>query len=238
MLNAYTCAECGRCERACPAVASGAKLSPRQIVHELKDYVLHEGLALVAAGTTNGGRGPELIGGMVEPEALWACTSCYACVEKCPVRNEHVPLIVEMRRKLVEQGQLDATLQETLMSLQRYGNSQGKSPRKRFEWANGLPQPLKDAAQGAGRDALVPGRLRGLSPVVHAGLADRWPRSSRRWDWISACLLKDERSAGNDVRRVGEEGLFEMLAEKNMKALEKAQFQRIVTTDPAHLPRA
>ena len=175
--------------------------------------------------------GRELIGGIVEPEALWACSSCYACMDKCPVRNEHVPLIVEMRRKLVEQGKLDATLQETLMSLQRYGNSQGKSPRKRFEWAGDLPQPIKDAAKEPVETLWFLGDYAAYHPSsVRASRMVAQVFQQMGLDF--GCLLKDERSAGNDVRRAGEEGLFEMLAEQNMKALEKAQFQRIVTTDP------
>jgi Fe-S oxidoreductase len=232
LLNAYTCAECGRCERACPAVASGAKLSPREVVHALKDYVLHEGLKLIGRGKSNGAPGErELIGGIVEPESLWACTSCFACVEMCPVRNEHVPLIVEMRRKLVEQGQLDATLQETLMSLQRYGNSQGKSPRKRFEWAGGLPQPIKDAGKEPVETLWFLGDYAAYHPSS-ARASQAVAQVFQRMGLDFGCLLKDERSAGNDVRRIGEEGLFEMLAEQNMRALEKVQFQRIVTTDP------
>ena len=212
-------------------MASGAKLSPRKIVHDLKDYVLHEGLSLGRGTAAAGNGGRELIGGIVEPEALWACSSCYACMDKCPVRNEHVPLIVEMRRKLVEQGKLDATLQETLLSLQRYGNSQGKSPRKRFEWAGDLPQPIKDAAKEPVETLWFLGDYAAYHPSsVRASRMVAQVFQHMGLDF--GCLLKDERSAGNDVRRAGEEGLFEMLAEQNMKALQKAQFQRIVTTDP------
>ncbi|MGD0897420.1 MAG: (Fe-S)-binding protein [Thermoguttaceae bacterium] len=253
LMNAYTCAECGRCERACPANASGARLSPRQVVHDLKEFVLGEGIAAVrgkAQGPGAKGDSPifatmlrtvpaktgavpprQLIGGMVEPEALWDCTTCYACMEVCPVRNEHVPLVVEMRRKLVERGTVDARLQDTLMSLQRYGNSLGASPRKRFDWAKDLPQPLKDAEKEPVETLWFLGDYAAFHP------------SSARVSRMVAllfygmgldfgCLLRSEKSAGNDVRRAGEEGLFEMLAEQNMKALGKAQFQRIVTTDP------
>lgn len=177
LLNAYTCAECGRCERTCPAAESGAQLSPRAIIHDLKEFVLRDGLATVrnghSAAATNGNR---LIGGRIKPEALWACTSCYACEETCPVRNEHVPLIVEMRCKLVEQGDLDANLQDTLMSLQRYGNSQGKSPRKRFEWAKEFPSrsPMleRDLSRHCGSSAITP-------PIIpHRPESPAWsPRS-------------------------------------------------------------
>jgi Fe-S oxidoreductase len=142
-----------------------------------------------------------------------------------------VPLIVEMRRKLVEQGKLDSTLQEALLSLQRYGNSQGKSPRKRFEWASDLPQPIRDAAKEPVETLWFLGDYAAYHPS--SVRASRMvAQVFQRMGLDFGCLLKDERSAGNDVRRAGEEGLFEMLAEQNMKALEKAQFQRIVTTDP------
>jgi Fe-S oxidoreductase len=230
LMNAYTCAECGRCERVCPASASGARLSPRQIVHDLKEFVLKEGVKSVGrAASNNGGR--QLIGGIVEPEAVWACTTCYACMERCPVRNEHVPLIVQMRRKLVEQGKLDGTLQETLMSLQRYGNSQGASPRKRFDWAKDIPHPLKDAEKEPVETLWFLGDYAAYHPSS-ARVSRMVALMFQAMGLDFGCLLKSEKSAGNDVRRAGEEGLFEMLAEQNMQALGKAQFQRIVTTDP------
>ena len=152
-------------------------------------------------------------------------------METCPVRNEHVPLIVEMRRKLVEQGKLDATLQETLMSLQRYGNSQGASPRKRFDWAKDIPQPIKDAEKEPVQTLWFLGDYAAYHPSS-ARVSRMVALLFQAMGLDFGCLLKSEKSAGNDVRRVGEEGLFEMLAEQNMKALDNAQFQRIVTTDP------
>ena len=105
LLNAYACAECGRCERVCPVAASGAKLSPRQIIHDLKEFVLHEGMAALAGPAGQRRRARNSSAAVVAPEAIWGCATCHACVDKCPVRNEHVALIVEMRRKLVEEGQ-------------------------------------------------------------------------------------------------------------------------------------
>jgi len=230
LLSGYACAECGRCERVCPAVESGSKLSPREILHDLKGLVLKDGIAALK-GRKPADEEQEFIGGTVPAEAVWACTSCYACVDICPVRNEHVPIIVQMRRKLVDEGKVDNKLQETLVSLQRYGNSQGKSARKRFDWAKDLPGGLKDATK---------------EPVdmlwFLGDYAAYHPSSARVSRMVAVVfnaagidfgvLTKGERSAGNDVRRIGEEGLFEMLAEQNMKALGKADFQRIVTTDP------
>ena len=234
LMNAYTCAECGRCERQCPAFASGASLSPRQIVHDLKEFVLGEGLAAVggAAGApAQRVGGKALVGQVVKPEVLWGCTTCYACMEACPVRNEHVPLMVEMRRKLVERGAVDARLQEALMSLQRYGNSLGASPRKRFDWAKDLPQPIKDAEKEPVETLWFLGDYAAFHPSS-ARVSRMVALLFQAMGLNFGCLLRSEKSAGNDVRRSGEEGLFEMLAEQNMKALGKARFQRIVTTDP------
>ncbi len=232
LLNAYACAECGRCERTCPAVASGARLSPRQIIHDLKTFVLHEGMAVLQGqGRRTDDGAPSLVGGVIEAEALWGCATCHACSDKCPVRNEHVPLIVEMRRKLVEEGCVDPSLQETLLSLQRYGNSQVKSPRKRFDWAKDLPVPLKDARKEPVETLWFVGDYAAFHPAamrVSRMVAKIFQEAGLDF----GVLGEAEQSAGNDVRRMGEEGLFEMLAEKNIKAMAKAHFDRIVTTDP------
>ena len=236
LLNAYSCAECGRCERACPAVASGAELSPREMVHRFKDYVFAHGLGSPGAGHGNGnGNGKTSRAGRlaeaIPPQVAWGCTTCYACMDVCPVRNEHVPLLVQVRRQLVDEGAIDGQLQETLTALQRYGNSLGKSSRKRFEWAKDLPVPLVDC-QKQPVDLLW---FVGDYACYHPSAARASRLVAQLLQQAGAdfgVLLKSERSAGNDVRRVGEEGLFEMLAEQNMKAFAKAQFKRIVTTDP------
>jgi Fe-S oxidoreductase/nitrate reductase gamma subunit len=230
LLNGYACAECGRCDRACPAYTSGSKLSPQGMMHHIKDLALHEGLAAL-----NNGNGAthdrKVIGEIFDPQEIWGCTSCYACVDICPVRNEHVPLIVQLRRMMVETGDVDSSLQEVLMSLQRYGNSLGKPPRKRFEWAKDLPEPIRDAKKEP------------VELLWFLGDYAAYHPSSARVSRLVAIVLqvaevdfgamvKGERSAGNDVRRVGEEGLFEMLAEQNMKAFEASQFDSIMTSDP------
>jgi Fe-S oxidoreductase len=235
LMNAYSCAECGRCERVCPAAASGSKLSPRQVIHDLKHFVLSEGVAAVRKRAPGGPKGngdaKEFIGGVVAPEVLWGCATCHACVDKCPVRNEHVALIVQMRRKLVEEGKVDASLQETLLSLQRYGNSQTKAPRKRLEWAKDLPVPVKDARKEPVDILWFLGDYAAFHPSA-VPVSRMIARVFQAAGLDFGILGDGEQSAGNDVRRMGEEGLFEMLAEKNLKAMGKAQFQRIVTTDP------
>ena len=233
LLSGYACAECGRCERVCPAFQSGSKLSPREILHDLKSFVLDEGFSTPHARADENDRADDkaMLGGRLTPEVLWGCTSCYACMDRCPVRNEHVPLIVQMRRRLVEQGQLDAGLQDALTALQRYGNSLGKSPRRRLDWAKDLSEPIKDARKEP-VDMLW---FLGDYAAYHASsvrVSQKVAQVFQRAGIDFGVLHQGEKSSGNDVRRVGEEGLFEMLAEQNMKVLGKATFQQIVTTDP------
>jgi Fe-S oxidoreductase len=233
LLGAYSCAECGRCERSCPAYASGSQLSPRELVHDFKEFVMREGLGKRSRDRQGNGDTNicEVLGGRLSQQALWGCSTCYACMERCPVRNEHVPLIVNIRRKLMEEGALDAGLQDALTSLQRYGNSLGKSGRKRFEWAKDLETPLIDAQQEPVDLLWFVGDYAALHPSsarVSRMVAQVFQRANLRF----GVMRKGEKNAGNDVRRAGEEGLFEMLREQNMKALDKADFRRIVTTDP------
>jgi Fe-S oxidoreductase len=156
---------------------------------------------------------------------------CLACVDACPVGIEHVPLIVQMRRRLVADGTLDPSLQATLEKLGRYGNSFGQSERNRARWTQGLAFPVKDARKEpvellwfvgdyASYDPAVQALTRGVARVFQAAGLD------------FGILYEAEKNAGNDVRRVGEEGLFQMLVEKNAAALGKARFREIVTTDP------
>ncbi len=230
LLSAYACAECGRCDRVCPALQSGADLSPREIIAHLKHFVLEEGKRAVKGQPRSEGR-KRLVGEEIPAETLWACATCYACMEQCPVRNEHVPIVVQMRRQLINEGSIDASLQEALTSLQRYGNSLGQSPRKRAEWAKRLEFPIKDARKEpvdwlwfvgdyASYDPRCQAVTQTTARVLHLARVD------------FGILMDKEQNAGNDVRRTGEEGLFELLREKNAQVFEGVSFQQVFTTDP------
>jgi Fe-S oxidoreductase len=154
-----------------------------------------------------------------------------ACVEICPVAVEHVPIIVQMRRKLVEDGAMDPLLTKTLQTIHKTGNSFGESKRKRGSWTKALPFKVKDA------------RKEPVDVLWFVGdYASFDPRNQKVTQTFAALLheagvdfgiLYDgESNAGNDVRRVGEEGLYEVLAESNIAALAGATFNSIVTTDP------
>ena len=124
LLQVEACTWCGKCEEACPANQAGSPLSLRELVQAV-DWQL-----LRTCAKANGD-GASLHDSLVKPEQLWSCCSCRACEEVCPVLVQHPRLIVDLRRRLVDQGQVDEGLQDALMNLQRYGNSFGQSARKR-----------------------------------------------------------------------------------------------------------
>ncbi len=224
LLQVDSCTWCGKCQEACPGHATGFPLSPRNLVQAIDSQLLRTPLK-------GNGQTASLHGPIIKPEELWACCTCRACEEVCPVFVQHPRLIVDLRRHLADQGQVDEGLQDALMNFQRYGNSFGQSARKRPEWAKPLDFKLKDARKEeveylwfvgdyASYDQRAQEVTRTIAKVLHRAGVD------------VGLLLEKEQNAGNDVRRIGEEGLFSMLREKNVKELGSAKFRKLLTTDP------
>jgi len=143
----------------------------------------------------------------------------------------HVPMIVQMRRFLVTQGQVETRVGETLQSLGRYGNSFAASPRNRARWTQGLGFKIKDARKEPVEYLWLVGDYASYDPRVQE-VTRSAARVFERAGLNFGILYEAEQNSGNDVRRIGEEGLFEALRDKNLKVLEKARFEKIVTTDP------
>jgi Fe-S oxidoreductase len=224
ILDLASCTECGRCQAACPAYAAGQPLSPKLLIMDLRESVMTE--QRFAASP--------FVGNAIREETLWSCTTCRACMEVCPLHIEHVPKIVEMRRQLVEEARIGANLQDALSNLQRSGNSMGKPARQRARWTRELGFKVKDARKEpvdvlwfvgdyasfdprAQRVTIALARLLNIAGVDFGILADA------------------EQNSGNDVRRVGDEGLFQLLATSNIETLQGCEFRRIMTTDPHSL---
>jgi Fe-S oxidoreductase/nitrate reductase gamma subunit len=232
LLDGDACTECGRCQDACPAHAAGTALNPKQFILSIRQ-ALHRDGPILTAGKTNGhdGKLPQLVDEDISQETLWSCTTCGACVRECPVLIEHVDSIVDMRRHLVIEGQMDGMLQDALANLGRYGNSFGQSDRMRAKWTQPILPKIKDARREAVEYCWFVGDYASYS----ASLTEITQMTADVFQKIGldfGILYDSERNAGNDVRRVGEEGLFEMLAEKNLAVFTKSSFQSIVTTDP------
>lgn len=234
MLDWYSCSECGRCQDVCPAFASGTDLSPKLLIMALRQHLRQRGRALLSP--EGAPRRKEILdrrlaGDVVAETAVWACTTCCACDHECPLCVEHVRPIVELRRGLLSGGRAESRLSTALESLRRYGNSFGKSDRQRARWTTALDFRIKDIRREPADTLWFVGDYASYSPTVTDATlaAARVLRAAQ----VDFGLLHDaERNAGNDVRRAGEEGLFELLRRKNAAAMEKCSFARIVSTDP------
>jgi len=225
LLNFDACTKCGRCHEACPAQASGAPLSPRDLILDLRSFA--EG----TQGKVKPG-GPQLIGDIISAKTLWSCHTCGACMEICPVGIEHPTMIVQMRRHLVERDEMDKQLRDTFGMIADRGNSFGESARQRGNWTAPLEFEVKDIREEAADNLWFVGDYASFDPrnqIVSQTVARLFQTAGLDF----AILRESEHSAGNDVRRAGEEGLFEELVEHNQAAMAAAQpFTRMVTTDP------
>jgi len=231
LMDAEACTECGRCQDACPTHAAGGPLSPKQVMLDIKHALIAHGPALLAVNGQDGGQRPAFTGEVIRGATLWACTTCGACVAECPVLIEHVDAIVDMRRYLLAQQRADTLLMTALGQLRRYGNSFGKSERQRAVWTKGLEPKIKDIRKEPAHTLWYVGDYASYSPTL-TEITQATARVLRQAGVDFGLLYDGERNAGNDVRRVGEEGLFELLVAKNKTVLDKCEFQEIVTTDP------
>ena len=230
LLDGDACTECGRCQDACPAYAAGMPLSPKEFMLSLREALRLDGPALLSGN----GMCPMLAGERIKEEVLWSCTTCGACVHECPVLIEHIDAIVDMRRHLVLEGQVDAELQDALSNLGRYGNSFGQSERMRARWTKDIEPKIKDARREQVEYLWFLGDYASYSPTL-TDITLTTAEVFRNAGVDFGILYDAERNAGNDVRRAGEEGLFEMLAEKNMMALTKSKYPEYRHHRPAHL---
>jgi Fe-S oxidoreductase/nitrate reductase gamma subunit len=240
LLDFDSCTKCGRCHYACPARASGAPLSPRDLILDLRTYSdsvigVPEWFGQTLNGKSKwpGGKanGVKIAGDVIKTETLWACTTCMSCVESCPVGIEHLTSIVQMRRRLMDEGTMEDSLQDALMNIGDYGNSFGQPERARGKWTKDLDFKIKDVRKEAaeylwfvGDYASFDARMQDLSCTV--------AQVMNKIGVDFGILYDGEKNAGNDVRRIGEEGLYEMLVEDNLAVLERANFKEIFTTDP------
>ncbi len=228
ILDSYACIMCNRCQDVCPAHNSMRPLSPSALEIN-KRYWLNDHFTAFAGGAAS----PSLTEFAISPEAVWSCTTCYACVRVCPVGNEPMADIVDIRRRMVNDGaEMDGGVQSTLEKIGKTGNSFGQAARNRAKWAqSGLDFKIKDVRKEpaeylwfvgdyASFDARVQEITRTVARVLNSAGVD------------FGILYDGEQNSGNDVRRVGEEGLFEQLAEKNIATMSKCTFQKVITTDP------
>ena len=235
ILDLYTCTECGRCTDQCPAARTGKILSPKQLTIDLRGFLYENDSALVADTGSDGHDDDrphrrDLVPGVVNPEALWACTTCGACEQECPVSISYVDKIVDMRRHLVqERGEAPAPLQEAFSAIEAVGNPFGAPEDERMRWAEGLDVPI---ASTDGVDVLF---WVGCAPAIDErarsiarAMARLLNLAGVKW----ACLGLEERCTGDPARRAGNEYLFEQMARANIQTLDRCNARTILTVCP------
>jgi Fe-S oxidoreductase len=231
MLDFYSCADCGRCSDNCPANAVGRPLSPRFLTIKARDYSFQHYPMFGPAGN-----GAALIGGIYSEDEVWSCTTCGACEEECPLMIEYIDKIVDLRRGLVDDGNVPKSIQKALKALESRGNPYGKMEKKKADWAK-----TKEFQQAC--DVKI---LDGASTADTLYFVDSITSYDDRIQAIgraTARILDDvgenfgilggaEKDSGHDVRRFGEETLFMALRDHNAEAIKASGVQRIVTSDP------
>ena len=237
LLDFSTCTECGRCQDQCPAWNTAKPLSPKLLTLALRDHAF-----ATAPYLQGGGAKPaldphnfRLVGNVIDPEVLWACTTCGACVEQCPVDIEHVDAIVDLRRyEVLMESAFPTELGAMFTKLERKANPWGMAPRARLDWAEGLPFEVPVI----GRDVED---ARGLDYLFWVGCAgayeDRAKKTTRAvaelldLAGVSFAVLGDgESCTGDPARRAGNELLFQTLAQGNVETLNEVGATAIVVT--------
>jgi Fe-S oxidoreductase/nitrate reductase gamma subunit len=230
LFDSYSCTECGRCADNCPANLTGKPLNPRLLIHDIKTNLLRNGpllkkkepAALLLIGNSEEGT--------IEEEVLWECTTCGACMEVCPVFIEHVPKIVEMRRHLVEmKSKFPHELLNFFENIEARSNPWGIAPEKRTAWTAETSVKPFDAKE--------------TEYLFFVGCAGAFDARNRRVTLAVAKILnaagvswgvlgKEELCCGDSLRRLGNEFVFEDMANKNVKLFQEKGVKKIITQCP------
>lgn len=238
LLGFDACVQCGKCEAVCPAFAAGQPLNPKKLIQDMVVGLAGGSDANYAGspypgkevGSAKGSPNQIITEGLIDPETLWSCTTCRACVEECPMMIEHVDAVVDMRRYLtMEKGSTPNKGAEILDNIIATDNPNGYAPASRTNWAADqnltLLSDIKETevlfwvSDGA-FDMRSQRILRSFVKLMKAADVD------------FAVLGDEELDCGDVARRLGDDATFQSLAKRNLETLAKYKFKRIVTTDP------
>lgn len=230
LLDSFSCTECGRCQNVCPASITGKPLNPRAVIHDIKVNLLENGAALKMGDkprTPLIGEGGE---GSVSEDAIWACTTCGACMEACPVFIEQMPKLIQLRRHLVES---EARFPEELLNL--FENMEGRSnpwgiaPSERTKWCSQMDvkQFDKDTTEYLFYVGCA-GSFDSRNKQVSVAMAQLLDKAGITW----GILGKDEKCCGDSVRRLGNEYVFDKMAKENVATFIERGVKKVVTQCP------
>lgn len=228
LLDLYACTECGRCHINCPAQYTGKELSPRKLILDLKEHLIEKGPRLVSG---KGEFEKSLIGVSVKEKELWACTTCRACQEECPVFIEHPDKIIDMRRHLVlMESKFPEEVQITFKNLETNYNPWSFGYSARADWAQGLDIPL--ASEKKNFDYLFWVGCAGSFDERGKKITQAFVKILKTAGVDFAILGTEEKCTGDSARRIGNEYLAQILIKENVETLKKYKFKKILTFCP------
>jgi Fe-S oxidoreductase len=235
LLDGYTCTECGRCDSVCPAHNTGKPLSPRKIIMDTRHRTMEKAPLLVggaAQDESNAGIfSHTLLDNFISEDELWACTTCMACVQECPVMIEHVDEIVELRRGLVlNESRFPAEARVPFENLERNFTPWGFSHSTRADWAQGMD--IKTMAEKSDIDVLFWVGCAGAYDQRYRKVVQAFSRLMQHAGVSFAILGTEEKCTGDPARRLGNEYLAQMLIVDNIETLNRYNVKKIVTSCP------
>src|SRR5450631_926421 len=245
-LDMFTCTECGRCREVCPTHLTGKPLSPKGFMVDLRNALYADADALIDADAGRGDGSAEkqlaartpLIGGWIDEETIWACTTCRYCESACPVGITYVDKITDLRRHLVlEKSEFPKEAQTAFNGMERQGNPWNLAASERDAWTKELPFPVLTMAEAAS------GSAKGVEVLFWVGCAGSYEERGKRVSRSLAKLLheagvtfailgKEETCTGDAARRLGNEYLFQTLARQNVEKMKTYGVTKIVTNCP------
>lgn len=263
LIDLYACVECGRCTNMCPATGTGKMLSPMDLIVKLRDHLTATGAVttkqkpwvpftmfrntqgnqLAMAAGAQGAviediYSPSLIGDVITEEEIWACTTCRNCEDQCPVMNEHVDKIIDLRRYLtMTEGKVNTDAQRAMNNIERQGNPWGLNRKEKENWRDQDPSiqipTVKEAKKsGDGFEYLFWVGSMGSFDSRSQKIALSFARLLNEAGIKFAILGNKEKNSGDTPRRLGNEFLFQELATANIEEFEKNEVTKIVTIDP------
>lgn len=263
MLDLYSCVECGRCTNMCPASGTGKMLSPMDLIVKLRDHLTFTGAVVtkqkpwvpyqffahtkgnqlaMAAGAEGAViediYSPSLIGDVITESEIWACTTCRNCEDQCPVMNEHVDKIIDLRRYLtMTEGKVNPDAQRAMTNIERQGNPWGLNRKEKENWRDldptiHIPTVKELKKSGEEMEYLFWVGSMGAFDNRSQKIALAFCRLLNEAGVKFAILGNKEKNSGDTPRRLGNEFLFQELATANIDEFEKNDVKKIVTIDP------
>ncbi len=235
LLDLDACTRCGRCQDNCPAYLTEKPLSPKKIIQDLKAHLHDRGKLIYGKSTQekNPTEDPLLVGNIIREDELWACTTCRNCMEHCPVYVEHVDKIVDMRRyQVLMESKFPEELMEAFRGLEKNSNPWGLGYETRADWMKELNVPTLSDLGGEDIDFLFfVGCIRSYDDR-NKKVAMAMTRILNHLGTKFAILGMEEGCCGDPARRVGNEYLYQILAQTNIETFKRYKIKRILTTCP------